>query len=221
MKFRCVDNTGYEDRLTLDKVYDLNWLFPKLGADDLVAMTFDDGTTGEVFGERFEKCDREERIQVAMSAKEMTLEQELTNLVNHNKITPEDALQVLAGKLSIDGALQNKAKIQWPEPDPNSKDPVERLWAIEDKKRDMEDLIKLVQKGLLDAKYVTAILDGKMTASEGISQSAASTFQTQYLGDFAPVKEAASPRDVEYLAPGDDIVPLMRATEEHIFRKTL
>ena len=50
--YECIDARGYEGRLTERKVYKTGWL-ARLISDEFGEITFDDGTTGEVYRERF------------------------------------------------------------------------------------------------------------------------------------------------------------------------
>ena len=52
MRFKCIEDTGYEGRLTAGKVYkNLPTPFPDEG---FIVVRFDDDTQGEVYKERFE-----------------------------------------------------------------------------------------------------------------------------------------------------------------------
>ena len=65
MRFKCIDNRGYEGRLTLGKVY--GELFSPSTDDGFIAIGFDDDTEGEVFGERFER-DKDDLQEEAFDA---------------------------------------------------------------------------------------------------------------------------------------------------------
>ena len=58
MKFRCINNDGYEGRLTLGKVYACDVTYKGLGDFEcLLVIITDDGVQCELYPERFEKVE--------------------------------------------------------------------------------------------------------------------------------------------------------------------
>ena len=56
MKYKCIDNVGYESRLTIDKVYECSLTNGAMGEPHcLLVILCDDGEQGELFPERFER----------------------------------------------------------------------------------------------------------------------------------------------------------------------
>lgn len=58
MQYRCLNNVGYEDRLTVGKVYVVN-----LRREDFLVVVLDDDTQSEVFEDRFEEIGPEFRTE--------------------------------------------------------------------------------------------------------------------------------------------------------------
>jgi hypothetical protein len=76
---------------------------------------------------------------------------EIKKLVSERKIHLIDGRRVKDGEITIEEALR-RGKPNWlnvPPRDMNSSDPVERLWAVEDKKKEFEQLMVMVDKGII------------------------------------------------------------------------
>ena len=149
VKIRCVNDVGYEGRLTQGKVYQAS-IIPQ--PEDLIYIQLDDGTKGEVFGERFEAFEKFPKPY------EHPFDKGRSDFLEGNRTVDDNAM--FPPSLFAEGkASAGKTEM---------KDPVGELMAVQEQISLLDEVRALVKAKKIHIIDGRKILDGSISIDEAL-----------------------------------------------------
>ena len=149
VKIRCVNDVGYEGRLTQGKVYQCS-LIPQ--PEDLIYILLDDGTKGQVYGERFEAFEKFPKLY------EHSFDYGRSGFLEGNRTVDDNAM--FPPSLFAEGkASAGKTEM---------KDPVGELMAVQEQISLLDEVRALVKAKKIHLIDGRKILDGSISIDEAL-----------------------------------------------------